>query len=85
MVTGETVKNAKILSDDETRRLFKSALRARPEGVSEDDLKEIYNWAVGVRIDSAALNLVLEGRINISLKNGEPCFSPCERNGAAND
>ena len=73
-MSADAAASAQVLSEAETRCLLESALRGHPEGVVDDDVRKIYRWAIGVRVDGAMLDMALNGRVNITLRNGEPCF-----------
>ena len=61
-----------LLSDAEAKAVILARLRgAGPEGASKAQCEQAVRWAEQVRIDSALLELVLEGRLAMRPAKGE--------------
>ena len=66
------------LTDDEVSRLILSVLEMRhltgQNGATEAELTEVVDWAKQVRIEHAALDLVLDGKLLLDVRDGEMHF-----------
>ena len=66
-----------LLLDGEIKAILRSVLSSRQErGASEFELQCVLEWANKVRIDSALLDSILEGRIRIDWKDDDVVFFP---------
>lgn len=64
-----------FLSDEDIVSLIHSCSIARNgEAVSDEDAINLISWAENTILSYRMLTLVLEGRVNIDWKNGEPYF-----------
>lgn len=63
-----------MLTEDEICAVI-IACASAPGGATEEDMKAAVQWAQQVRIDATLLDLVLEGRVAIAMRNGEPVFT----------
>ena len=68
-----------ILTDRETRALILSVLEARRlagrPGATEDELEVVIDWATQTRLDMAALDLALDGKLLLDVRGGEVTFN----------
>lgn len=63
------------LTDDEITTLILSCCKFHgDEGVTQDQMRAVIDWAQRVRAESAMLSLVLEGRITAGAIDAEMCF-----------
>ena len=75
-----TIMSKELISKKEANMLILSLLYTRNEevngkGASEDEIMKVLSWAEHVRIDSALLQNVLDGTLQISIsKDGEICY-----------
>jgi hypothetical protein len=73
-----TDRDYQVLTDQEGADLLEWALTCNPGGMVEEDLLRIFDWACEARIDSTLLGLVLERRVQVSVKEGEVLFNRIE-------
>src|SRR5690625_4146668 len=73
-------KEVGMLTDDEVRAVILACAHA-PDGATEEDMGAAIRWAQGARTESLMLDLVLEGRVAITMRDGEPVFSAREGGG----
>ena len=63
---------ASLLSEAEERAVVLSALKGAPgKGVTESECAKALTWAKKARLHSVLLDLVLDGRINLLIRDGE--------------
>lgn len=63
---------ASLLSEAEEEAVILSALKGAPAtGVTEDECAKALTWAKKARLHSVLLDLVLDGRINLLIRDGE--------------
>ena len=77
-------EHPQILSQDEVNRLVEYVVKfAGLDGVPEPDIDAIYNWAIEARLNETLLSQVLNGKLAVSVIDGEICFAlpKGERNG----
>lgn len=63
-----------MLTDDEIRAVLLACASA-PGGATEEDMKAAVRWAQQVRTDATLLDLVLDGMVAITMRDGEPVFT----------
>lgn len=67
-----------LMTQKEREAVVVSVIKTRndPDGVPEADLVAALEWANGVRMDALLLNMVIDGRIAVDVREGvEPVFS----------
>ena len=65
-----------LLTQDEMTTLVRNTIQAAgDEGISEGDLERIVGWAERARFDAVMLGLVLDGKVGVSVADGEITFS----------
>lgn len=68
-------KTTDPLSDNEVDRLM-LLMAARDEGTTEEEADECVRWARGVRLESAFLELLLKGQLEVRFNQaGVPVFN----------
>lgn len=71
-----------ILSSREIQKLVMNLLVSRaPKTVGEAEMQSLANWAAGVRLEAAALNLMLRGDLLVErcTKSGGPRMLAAEK------
>jgi hypothetical protein len=68
-------KLGQILTEDEVEKVILALAAARgEESFTEEEVFELVKWAEKVRIEESLLSLLLDGLVNIDLRDGEPVF-----------
>ena len=69
-------KTKDLLSDNEVDRLLLSMV-SRDEGATEEEVEDCVRWAQIVRLETAFLELILEGEVEIRFNEARvPVFYP---------
>ncbi len=79
-------KETKLFSDTEFEMIIKACmLHNAPGPTSEQTMIEVMQWAEKTRAGGVLLQLVINGEISVSIKNGEAIFQKIERDGPTAD
>ena len=57
-----------MLTDNEVERLVWATLKGHPEGVSEDDLARMLDWATMQRVGAALVAMAIAGTIALRVQ-----------------
>jgi len=67
------------LTDEQRQQLIVNLLNTRgDEGANEEEIVAVVRWAEKATIDGCLVNLCLEGKLQIDIKQGEVCFKRAE-------
>lgn len=65
-----------FLNTEEAAQLFAACPQAHAlEGLPEEQAEDLIQWAESIRLANTCLELVLAGKLQIKIIDGEPCFS----------
>jgi hypothetical protein len=83
MESGLLQKMAPLLTDEEKQRIVLVALRTAAKddraAVPETELEALLSWALKARIGEQMLRGVLQGNLDVRMRDGEPAFSLTEK------
>lgn len=68
------MEEKKLLSDREAVIITYGALLAHGGKATRDELQKVMDWAIEARLDAAALDMALSGRIVVTAKGGEIAY-----------
>lgn len=68
------MEERKLLSDREAVIITYGALLAHGGKATREELSAVMDWAIEARIDAAALDMALSGRIVVTAKGGEIAY-----------
>jgi hypothetical protein len=61
-----------LIDDDQALKIVSAAVEAAgPAGQTEDDLRQILDWALHAVLDQAALKLISDGEMGAFIRDGE--------------
>lgn len=64
-----------LLTEAEIQFLMLATIDGSETGIAtEDEMKIVLDWANGVRLDESLLRLVMDGKLSVSVKDGEVAF-----------
>ena len=65
-----------LLDTEEAALLLAACPEAHTlEGMTAEQAEDLIQWAEGIRLNNACLELVLKGRLQINFIDGEPIFA----------
>lgn len=74
---------SQLLKTEEAAQLLAACPQAQTlEGISAQQAEDLIQWAEGIRLANACLELALKGRLEISFVGGEPIFGLTTKGGA---